>query len=252
MINQEAATELLKCYESPMYFARNYIKTYDFVQGEFIPLLISKKHREVLSGLFKHDENTYIRGSRQVGVDTTVMVYLIYQMLFQSQAVYIKADKGETARHMMTLILDRISMLPKEWGISINLKNKYYAEFSSGGSLRINGGGSVHGQAFNVDIIYVMNAGLVRHLEKFLEEMAPITSRCIDTLRWIFSHSGGLPDGVFKLLWDGYHEEDVLRYTIHYDEVEHIELERYLKNKSYLPIRSWMEDYELMDIFPEQ
>lgn len=242
----QQAKELLKCYESPMYFARNYIKVYDFVQDRHCNLQISKKHRAVLNSLFRSKDDVFVVGSRQTGVDTTVLVYLLYEIIFNGKSVYIQARNHNHAKILMETMLDYICKFPEEWNIAVNMKRKDRVEFSSGGSIDITS--NLLGYRFQPDIVYVADAAYVKKLYDVMQQLQFGTEK---STRWIMANSGAPVDGQFKALWD-YYDGEVIRHTIHYSEVEHIELAHYLGNKAHLPIRSWMEQYELYDVSPDQ
>lgn len=246
MIKRQQAEELLKCYDSPMYFARNFITLYDFVKDERCTLQISKKHRSILNGLFRRSEDMFITGSRQTGVDTTVLVYLIYQIIFEGKNVYIKSRNMHTSKALMHEVLSHICRLPHDWNVVVNLKRYDRVEFSSGGSMDISN--NIIGYRNKPDIIYLADAAAIKGLEDILIHLQFGADVGI---RWIMANSGSLEEGTFKDLWYHY-GGDVLRHTIHYRDVEHIDLERYLENKAHMPIRSWTEDYELCDIAADQ
>lgn len=248
MITKHDAEEALKCYKSPMYFIRHHVKKYDFVMAEYKNLLISKKHREVIAGLIKSDKSAFIVGSRQTGVDMTVLVYLLHELVFNGKSVLLKSNNQMTSKELKNRLLEMISLLPQSWGCTVVEDHNDYVILSSGGKIDMRT--NLRGIRMDTDIVYVANAGHVKDLDKFLLDVSAATCYGNPDVRWIMSNSG-LPAGDFAKLWESY-RGDILRYTIHYSDVEHIPLEKYLDNKRFLPMRSWMEQYELQPCYPAQ
>ena len=97
----EQIDEYLKCADDPVYFIKNYIKIVhvdeglvDFELWDFQEEMIQKFH-----------DNRFVicKMPRQTGKSTTIIAFLLHYALFnQDTRMAILANKGSTARELMS------------------------------------------------------------------------------------------------------------------------------------------------------
>jgi len=141
----EQVQEYIKCAKDPTYFIRNYIKIVSLDRG-LVPFDLYDYQEDIVQKM--HDNRFIIaKLPRQSGKSTTMVSYILHYILFnQSMNVAILANKGSTAREILSRLQLAYEYLPKwlqqgvvEWNKgSLKLENgsKIIASTTSASAIR--------------------------------------------------------------------------------------------------------------------
>lgn len=141
----ETLQEYMKCYNDPIYFAKNYIKIVHVDRG-FIPFEMYDYQKEIVSKVLKN-RRTVTLTARQSGKTTTAVAIILHYILFtEYKTVAILANKGDSAKEVLDRVKIAYEALPKwlqqgveEWNkFNIVLENgcKIYAGTTSSSAIR--------------------------------------------------------------------------------------------------------------------
>lgn len=153
----EQVSELLKCADDPVYFAKKYIKIVNLDKG----LMNFEMWPFQEDMLQKFHENRFVicKMPRQVGKSTTIIAYLIHQLIFrmgEDEAdrtnIAILANKGATARELMGRLQLAYENLPGWMQQGVVTWNKGNIELENGSKAMAasTSSSAVRGNSFNV------------------------------------------------------------------------------------------------------
>lgn len=141
----EQVKEYIRCAKDPIYFIKNYIKIVSLDKG-LVPFDLYDYQEDIVQ---KIQDNRFIIAKlpRQSGKSTTMVSYILHYILFnQSMNVAILANKGSTAREILSRLQLAYEYLPKwlqqgvvEWNKgSLKLENgsKIIASTTSASAVR--------------------------------------------------------------------------------------------------------------------
>ena len=108
---QDQIKEYVKCSEDPVYFALNYIRIVNVDQG-LVPFRMWEFQKHMLE-TFHKNRFVVCKMPRQVGKSTTIIAYLLHQILFRDNtSVAMLANKGSTARELLSRLQLAYENLP--------------------------------------------------------------------------------------------------------------------------------------------
>ena len=153
----EQVSELLKCADDPVYFAKKYIKIVNLDKG----LMNFEMWPFQEDMLQKFHENRFVicKMPRQVGKSTTIIAYLIHQLIFrmgEDEAdrtnIAILANKGATARELMGRLQLAYENLPGWMQQGVVTWNKGNIELENGSKAMAasTSSSAVRGNSFNI------------------------------------------------------------------------------------------------------
>ena len=109
--SQEEVAEYVKCMKDPIYFAEKYIKVISLDDG-----LVPFKPYEYQERMFKHfNENRFsiVLACRQSGKSISTVIYILWYAIFHPEkTIAILANKGATAREMLSRVTLALENLP--------------------------------------------------------------------------------------------------------------------------------------------
>ena len=122
--------EYVKCMNDPIYFAEKYVKVISLDDG-----LVPFKPYEYQKKMFKQfNDNRFniVLACRQSGKSISSVIYILWYVLFNSEkTVTILANKGSTAREMLSRITLALENLPFFLQPGCKALNKGSIEFSN-------------------------------------------------------------------------------------------------------------------------
>lgn len=141
----EMIQEYIKCAGDPIYFAKKYIKIVHVDRG-LVPFEMYP-YQEELVELFKNNRRVVCLMARQAGKTSTAVAVILHYILFNTyKTVALLANKGDTAREILSRIKLAYETLPKwiqqgvvDWNKgSILLENgcKVFAGATTSSSIR--------------------------------------------------------------------------------------------------------------------
>jgi len=144
---KETIAEWAKCKDDPVYFIRTYTKIVNVDKG-LIPFEMYDFQEEMVN-LFHDNRQAIVRCSRQIGKSTTVIMYVLWMVLFKEyQSVAVLAHNGGQAKKTLAALKLAYEHLPfwlqqgvVEWNKgSIELENGSIVKSCSTGSSAARGG----------------------------------------------------------------------------------------------------------------
>lgn len=148
---QQQLDELVKCRDDVVYFAKNYIKIVNVDRGlmnfELWP------YQEQLLRHFTDNRFVICKFPRQTGKTSCVVAWLLHYILFNKNVnVAILANKGSTAREILSRLQLAYEWLPKWLQQGASVWNKGNIELANGSKVisAATSSSAVRGYSFNV------------------------------------------------------------------------------------------------------
>ena len=192
--------EYQKCMKDPLYFISNYIRIVSLDEG-LVPFNMFPFQKEMV-GTVHNNRFTICKMPRQSGKSTTLVSYILYYVLFNSNMnVAILANKASTARDILSRLQLAYENLPKwlQQGVmswnkgSLDLENGSRVVASSTSSSAVRGGS--YNMIFLDEFAFVPNTVA----EDFFSSVYPTISSGKSTKVIIVSTPNGM--NLFYKLW---------------------------------------------------
>lgn len=148
---QDQIKEYVKCSEDPVYFALNYVKIVNVDLG-LVPFKMWEFQKHMLE-TFHKNRFVVCKMPRQVGKSTTIIAYLLHQILFRDNtSVAMLANKGATARELLSRLQLAYENLPIWLQQGIVTWNKGNIELENGSKVlaAATSSSAVRGGSFNI------------------------------------------------------------------------------------------------------
>ena len=194
-------SEYKKCMADPVYFAKNYCKIIDIDKG-LVPFLLYP-YQEKMFKQFMQNRFSIVLACRQSGKSVSVAIYLLWYAIFHAdKVVAILANKGATAREMITRITLALENLPfflqpgcrqlNKGSISFSNNSRIIAAATSGNSIR----------GLSISLLYLDEFSFVNDAERFYTSTYPVISSGKQSQVIITSTMNGVGN-LFYRLWRG-------------------------------------------------
>ena len=172
---QEEVSEYVKCMKDPIYFAEKYIKVISLDDG-----LVPFKPYEYQERMFKHfNENRFsiVLACRQSGKSISTVIYILWYAVFHPEkTIAILANKGATAREMLSRVTLALENLPfflqpgckalNKGNITFANNTKIIAAATSGSSIR----------GLSVNLLFLDEFAFVENAAEFYTSTYPVVS----------------------------------------------------------------------------
>jgi len=197
----ELLQEYKRCMNDPVHFAENYVKVIALDQG-----LVSFKLYPYQKQMFNHfEENRFnvVLACRQSGKSISACAYLLWYALFHSEkTIAILANKGATAREMLSRITLMLENIPFFLQPGSKALNKGSLEFSNNSRIiaAATSGSSIRGMSVN--LLYLDEFAFVERAAEFYTSTYPVVSAGKDTKVIITSTANGIGNQFHKI-WEG-------------------------------------------------
>ena len=217
---EEQVTEIVKCSEDPLYFAKNYINivTLDYGLQKFKPYNFQEK---MIKRFHDHRFNV-CKLPRQSGKSTIVVSYLLYYLIFNDNVnVAILANKASTARDLLDRLQTAYENLPKWLQQGVLTWNKASLELENGSKIiaASTSASAVRGGSYNI-IFLDEFAFIPNHIaDMFFSSVYPTISSGKNTKVIIVSTPHGM-NHFYKIWHDA--EKNANEYIpteVHWSEV---------------------------------
>ena len=202
---QQWTPELLKeyqrCMKDPAYFCENYVKVIALDSG-----LVPFKLYDYQKNMFNHfEENRFnvVLACRQSGKSISACAYLLWYALFHSEkTIAILANKGATAREMLSRITLMLENIPFFLQPGSKALNKGSLEFSNNSRIiaAATSGSSIRGMSVN--LLYLDEFAFVERAAEFYTSTYPVVSSGTETKVIITSTANGIGNQFHKI-WEG-------------------------------------------------
>ena len=197
----ELLQEYKRCMNDPVHFAENYVKVIALDQG-----LVSFKLYPYQKQMFNHFEDNrfnVVLACRQSGKSISACAYLLWYALFHSEkTIAILANKGATAREMLSRITLMLENIPFFLQPGSKALNKGSLEFSNNSRIiaAATSGSSIRGMSVN--LLYLDEFAFVERAAEFYTSTYPVVSAGKETKVIITSTANGIGNQFHKI-WEG-------------------------------------------------
>ncbi len=197
----ELLQEYKKCMDDPVYFAEEYVKVISLDQG-LVPFKLYPYQRTMFEH-FKENRFSVVLACRQSGKSISACAYLLWYALFNPEkTVAILANKGATAREMLSRITLMLENTPFFLQPGSKALNKGSLEFSNNSRIiaAATSGNSIRGMSVN--LLYLDEFAFVERAAEFYTSTYPVVSAGKDTKVIITSTANGIGNQYHKI-WEG-------------------------------------------------
>lgn len=197
----EKLVEYKKCMGDPAYFAEKYLKVIHLDKG-LVPFKLYPYQKE----MFRHfNENRFsiVLACRQSGKSISSVAYLLWFALFHSEkTIAILANKGATAREMLSRVTLMLENLPFFLQPGCKALNKGSIEFSNNSRIfaAATSGSSIRGMSVN--LLYLDEFAFVERASEFYTSTYPVVSSGKDSKVIVTSTANGIGNMFYKI-WEG-------------------------------------------------
>ena len=132
---KEQALELKKCMKDPVYFAEKYFKIVSVDDG-IIPLKMYDFQKQAIRKYAQKKRKLAVCCSRQIGKTTFATAIILHYALFnKDRRIALLANKGDTAREILSRVKLAFEYLPKWLQGGVREWNKGSVEFENGSTI---------------------------------------------------------------------------------------------------------------------
>ena len=197
----ELLREYQKCMKNPSYFCENYVKVIALDEG-LVPFNLYPYQREMFNH-FEENRFNVVLACRQSGKSISACAYLLWFALFHSEkTIAILANKGATAREMLSRITLMLENIPFFLQPGSKALNKGSLEFSNNSRIiaAATSGSSIRGMSVN--LLYLDEFAFVERAAEFYTSTYPVVSSGSETKVIITSTANGIGNQFHKI-WEG-------------------------------------------------
>ena len=198
---EELIKEYIKCSKDPVHFAESYCKVISLDQG-LVPFELYPYQKEMFRHFNDHRFNVVL-ACRQSGKSISACAYLVWYALFHSEkTVAILANKGATAREMLSRVTLMLENIPFFLQPGCKALNKGSLEFSNNSRIiaAATSGSSIRG--LSVNLLYLDEFAFVERANEFYTSTYPVVSAGKDTKIIVTSTANGIGNTFYKI-WEG-------------------------------------------------
>ena len=193
--------EYKRCMNDPVYFAEKYVKVISLDQG-LVPFLLYPYQKDMFNQ-FQQNRFNVVLACRQSGKSISACAYLLWFALFNPEkTIAILANKGATAREMLSRITLMLENIPFFLQPGSKALNKGSLEFSNNSRIlaAATSGSSIRGMSVN--LLYLDEFAFVERAAEFYTSTYPVVSAGKDTKVIITSTANGIGNQFHKI-WEG-------------------------------------------------
>jgi hypothetical protein len=198
---KEDILEYQKCMGDSIYFAETYCKVISLDDG-LVPFKLYDYQKQMFNH-FNDNRFSIVLACRQSGKSISTVAYLLWFALFHSeQTIAILANKGSTAREMLSRITLMLENLPFFLQPGTKALNKGSIEFSNNSRLiaAATSGSSIRGMSIN--LLYLDEFAFVENATEFYTSTYPVVSAGKKTKVIITSTANGLGN-IYQKIYEG-------------------------------------------------
>jgi len=198
---QEKVAEYAKCMADPAHFATNHLKIINLNDG-LVPFVLYPYQEEMFKQ-FNDNRFTVVLACRQSGKSISSVAYLLWYAIFHPEkTVAVLANKGATAREMLSRVTLMLENLPFYLQPGCKVLNKGSIEFSNNSKIfaAATSGSSIRGQSVN--LLFLDEFAFVERAAEFYTSTYPVVSSGKDTKVIITSTANGIGNPFHKI-WEG-------------------------------------------------
>ena len=199
--DEKLVREYALCMKDPAYFASSYCKIISMDQG-LVPFILYPYQEKMFEAFNEHRFNIVL-ACRQSGKSVSACAYLLWFALFHSEkTVAILANKGATAREMLSRVTLMLENIPFFLHPCTKALNKGSLEFSNNSRIiaAATSGSSIRG--LSVSLLYLDEFAFVERAAEFYTSTYPVISSGTGTKIIVTSTANGIGNQFHKI-WEG-------------------------------------------------
>ena len=217
---EETLQEYVKCKDDPLYFVENYVQIIHVDKG-LVPFEMYDYQKDMIQ---KFNDNRFVicKMPRQTGKSTTIIAFLLHYLLFnESVNIAMLANKGATARELLSRLQLAYEHLPKWLQQGVVIWNKGNIEVENGSKVvaAATSSSAVRGSSFNIIFLDEFAHVPQNIAESFFTSVYPTISSGESTKVLIVSTPLGL--NMFYKMWIEAEEgrSDYVPIEVHWSEM---------------------------------
>lgn len=241
----EQIQELAKCIDDPLHFIRNYVKIIHVDQG-LIPFKMWEFQERIID-LYHTNRHVLLKLPRQCGKTQTTASYILHYTLFNEQkTVAILANKGSTAKEIISRIKTSYEELPFWMQVGVVEWNKHSILLSNGSRVVAAATSSSAVRGMSISLLYLDEFAFLHPnmATEFFESVYPTVSSGKETKILISSTPKGL-NHFWKMYTDATEgRSEFTPYEINWNEVPGRDEAWKQKTIATIGQLSWEQEYE--------
>ena len=198
---QDLVKEYALCMNNAQYFAEKYCKVISLDKG-LVPFELYPYQKKMFNQ-FQENRFNVVLACRQSGKSISACAFLLWFALFHSEkTVAVLANKGATAREMLSRITLMLENIPFFLQPGTKALNKGSLEFSNNSRIlaAATSGSSIRG--LSVNLLYLDEFAFVERAAEFYTSTYPVVSAGTDTKIIVTSTANGIGNTFYKI-WEG-------------------------------------------------
>ena len=193
--------EYKKCMKDPAYFARTYCKVINLDKG-LVPFDLYP-YQEKMFSHFQQNRFNIVLACRQSGKSVSASIYILWYAIFHpDKTIAILANKGSTAREMLSRVTLALENLPFFLQPGCKALNKGSIGFSNNSRIvaAATSGNSIRGMS--ISLLYLDEFAFVNDADTFYTSTYPVISSGKQSQVIMTSTINGVGN-LFYRLWQG-------------------------------------------------
>lgn len=198
---EQEQREYIRCRKDPAYFAEHYAKVVHLDKG-LVPFKLYPYQKKMFEH-FNDNRFSIVLACRQSGKSISSCIYILWYAIFHSnKTIAILANKGDTAREMLSRILLALENLPFFLQPGARALNKGSMEFSNNTKIvaRATSSSSIRGMSIN--LLFLDEFAFIENDATFYTSTYPVIISGTSTQVIITSTANGIGNTYHKL-WTG-------------------------------------------------
>jgi len=199
--DKKKLNEYRKCMADPAYFCRKYVKVVHLDRG-LVPFNLYD-YQENMFNHFNDNRFSIVLACRQSGKSISSVGYILWYAVFHPEkTIAVLANKGATAREMLSRVTLMLENLPFFLQPGCKALNKGSIEFSNNSRIiaAATSGSSIRGMSVN--LLFLDEFAFVENAAEFYTSTYPVISSGKDTKVIITSTANGIGN-TFQKIWEG-------------------------------------------------
>lgn len=187
----ELIAEYVKCQEDPVYFTETYMKIISINEG-LINFKLYPYQKDMVRS-FADNRFSIITTARQAGKSTTTCAFILWYIIFHPEkTVALLANKGDTAREILSRVQLAYQHLPKwlQQGVVEWNKGSFVLENNSRVIAAATSASAIRG--YSINLLFIDEAAFIDNWDEFFTSVYPTISSGSESKIILVSTPNGL------------------------------------------------------------
>lgn len=174
-LNDIIKEEYKKCFQSPVYFMKKFVKIQHPIRGT-IPFNLYPFQENALQDFYDHDFNIVLK-SRQMGISTLVSAYSLWLMIFnKDKNILVISTKQEVAKEIVSKVRFANDNLPSWLKVQCIEDNKLSLKFKNGSRILATSSAGDAGRSFALSLLIMDEAAFIDGVDEIWTAAYPTLS----------------------------------------------------------------------------